>query len=144
MGWQTTCTCGSQDYITAFSYSSPVRHTRVGTLCSTTLMFTVTSLTSSSISVTFTVHTHLCCSMEQELHVVVIHKHWSFFLVSDLRGAANPVCNSPPHFYLIVAMHLLHLLPLFASERSNRDTPRYNFSARAFSYTSVKLFLKSC
>ena len=49
--------CGSLDYETSFSSSSSVGESIVDTLCSTTLMFTVTSLTSSSISVTLTIHT---------------------------------------------------------------------------------------
>ena len=55
--WIVTSTCGSFDYETSFSSTSSVGHTRDATLCSTTLMFTVTSLTSSSISVTLTIHT---------------------------------------------------------------------------------------
>ena len=57
MTWQITSTCGSLDYRTSFSATSSVRLTRNVALCSTTLMFTVTSLTSSSISVTLTIHT---------------------------------------------------------------------------------------
>ena len=57
MSWQITSTCGSVDYRTSFSSTSSVGNTRGVTLCSTTLMFTVTSLTSSSISVTLTIHT---------------------------------------------------------------------------------------
>ena len=57
MHWQITSTCGSRDYRTSFSSTSSVGDTRVATLCSTTLMFTVTSLTSSSISVSLTIHT---------------------------------------------------------------------------------------
>ena len=55
--WRLTSTCESLDYQTSFSSTSSVGHTRDATLCSTTLMFTVTSLTSSSISVTLTIHT---------------------------------------------------------------------------------------
>ena len=55
--WMITSTCGSLDYYTSFSSSSSVGQSIVDTLCSTTLMFTVTSLTSSSISVTLTIHT---------------------------------------------------------------------------------------
>ena len=57
MSWQVTSTCGSRNYRTSFSSTSTVGQTRDVTLCSTTLMFTVTSLTSSSISVTLTIHT---------------------------------------------------------------------------------------
>ena len=56
-GWQITSTCGSREYRTSFSSTRTVGHTSTATLCSTTLMFTVTSLTSSSISVTLTIHT---------------------------------------------------------------------------------------
>ena len=55
--WRITSTCGSLDYETSFSSSSSVGESIVDTQCSTTLMFTVTSLTSSSISVTLTIHT---------------------------------------------------------------------------------------
>ena len=55
--WQVSSTCGSEDLRVSFSRNQHVRHTRDATLCSTTLMFTVTSLTSSSISVTLTIHT---------------------------------------------------------------------------------------
>ena len=54
--WMVTSTCGSLDYRTSFSSTSSVGQSIVGTLCSATLMFTVTSLT-SSISVTLTIHT---------------------------------------------------------------------------------------
>ena len=57
MSWQVSSTCGSGDYRTSFSSSSAVGDTRSATLCSTTLMFTVTSLTRSSISVILTIHT---------------------------------------------------------------------------------------
>ena len=57
MHWQITSTCESLDYRTSFSSSSSVGHTRCCTLCSTSLMFTVTSLTSSSYSVTLTIYT---------------------------------------------------------------------------------------
>ena len=55
--WTITSTCGSLDYETSFSSSSSVGESIVDTLCSTTLMFTVISLTSSSIGVTLTIHT---------------------------------------------------------------------------------------
>ena len=55
--WTVTSTCGSLDYETSFGSFSSVGESIVDTLCSTTLMFTVTSLTSSSISVTLTIHT---------------------------------------------------------------------------------------
>ena len=55
--WTVSSTCGSFDYRTSFSSTSYVGRTKDVTLCSTTLMFTVTSLTSSSISVTLTIHT---------------------------------------------------------------------------------------
>ena len=55
--WRITSTCESMDYITSFSATSSIGETRNGTLCSTTLVFTVTSLTSSSISVPLTIHT---------------------------------------------------------------------------------------
>ena len=55
--WMITSTCGSLDYDTSFSSSSSVGQSIVDTLCSTTLMFTVNSLTSSSISMTLTIHT---------------------------------------------------------------------------------------
>ena len=57
MSWQITSICGSRNYRTSFSSTSSVGHTRDATLCSTTLMFTVTSLTSSFIGVTLTIHT---------------------------------------------------------------------------------------
>ena len=57
MTWRITLTCGRFDYRTSFSSASSVGDTRDATLCSTTLMFTVTSLTCSSISVTLTIHT---------------------------------------------------------------------------------------
>ena len=56
MIWDITSTCGSLVY-SLFSSTSSVGQTRNYTLCSTTLMFTVTSLTSSSISATLTIHT---------------------------------------------------------------------------------------
>ena len=55
--WRMTSTCGSFDYETSFTSSSLVGESIVDTLCSTTLMFTVTSLNSSSISVNLTIHT---------------------------------------------------------------------------------------
>ena len=75
--WQITSSCRDQDYRTSFSSSSPVGHTRDATLCATTLMFTVTSLTRSSISVTLTVHTPVllngttvsCMDQMQTLHI---------------------------------------------------------------------------
>ena len=57
LDWMITSTCGSLDYWTSFSSSSSVGESIVGTLCSTTLIFTVTSLTSSSISGALTIHT---------------------------------------------------------------------------------------
>ena len=57
IGWTVTSTCGSYDYEISFSFTSSVGESIVDTLCSTTLMFTVTSLTSSSISVTLTIRT---------------------------------------------------------------------------------------
>ena len=57
MQWQVSSTCGSGDLRESFSRNQHVGHTKGATLCSTTLMFTVTSLTSSSISVTLTIHT---------------------------------------------------------------------------------------
>ena len=60
--WRLTSTCGSFDYETSFSSTSSVGQTRDDTLCSTTLMFTVTSLTSSSISLTLTIHTPVLLS----------------------------------------------------------------------------------
>ena len=55
--WRIYSTCGSGDIRRSFSRNHHVGYTRVDTLCSTTLMFAVTSLTSSSISVTLTIHT---------------------------------------------------------------------------------------
>ena len=55
--WRVSSTCGSLDYQTSFSSSSYVGRTKDVTLCFTTLMFTVTSLTRFSISVTLTIHT---------------------------------------------------------------------------------------
>ena len=57
MEWMITSTCSSLDYDTSFSSSSSVGQSIVDTLCSTTLMFTVNSLTRSSISMTLTIHT---------------------------------------------------------------------------------------
>ena len=54
--WIVSSTCGSF-YHTSFSSSSYVGRTKDVTLCSTNLMFTVTSLTRFSISVTLTIHT---------------------------------------------------------------------------------------
>ena len=62
MHGQITSTCESLDYKTSFSSCSTVGHIRCGTLCSTFLMFTVTSLTSSSISVTLTIYTPVLLS----------------------------------------------------------------------------------
>ena len=55
--WMIASTCGSLDHESSLSSSSSVGESIIDTLCSTTLMFTVTSLTSSSISVTLTIHT---------------------------------------------------------------------------------------
>ena len=55
--WQVSSTSESGDLRESFSRNQHVGHTRDTTLCSTTLMFTVTSLTSSSIGVTLTIHT---------------------------------------------------------------------------------------
>ena len=55
--WTVSSTCGSLDYQTSFSFTSYVGRTRDVTLCSTTLMFTVTSLNISSISMTLTIRT---------------------------------------------------------------------------------------
>ena len=55
--WQVSSTCGSGDLRESFSRNQHVGHTRDVTLCSTTLMFSVTSLTSSSISVSLIIHT---------------------------------------------------------------------------------------
>ena len=57
IGWRVTSTCGSLDYETSFSSTNLVGNTRGATLCSTTLMFRVISCSSSSISVTLTIHT---------------------------------------------------------------------------------------
>ena len=57
MIWHIASTCGGQGLQIHFSSTSSVGDTRIFTLCSTTLMFTVTSITSSSISVTLTIHT---------------------------------------------------------------------------------------
>ena len=54
--WQISSTCGSGDVRRSFNRNN-VGHTREVTLCSTTLMFTVVLRTSSSISVTLTIHT---------------------------------------------------------------------------------------
>ena len=54
--WQISSTCGSGDVRRSFNRNN-VGHTRNVTLCSATLNFTVTSLTSSSISATLTIHT---------------------------------------------------------------------------------------
>ena len=54
--WQISSTCGSGDVRRSFNRNN-VGHTRVVTLCSTNLMFTVVLRTSSSISVTLTLHT---------------------------------------------------------------------------------------
>jgi len=56
MDWQIASTCGTLDYRTSFSSSSSVGLPRIVTLCSATLNFTVTSLTSSSIRVTLSIH----------------------------------------------------------------------------------------
>ena len=56
MIWDITSTCGRLHYVLLGSTIS-VGQTRNFTLCSTTLMLTVTSLTSSSISATLTIHT---------------------------------------------------------------------------------------
>ena len=55
--WRVSSICGSGNFRESFSRNDQVGYTRYATLCSTTLMFTVTSLTSSSISVTLTIHT---------------------------------------------------------------------------------------
>ena len=55
--WQVSSTCESGDLRESFSRNQHIGHTRDAILCSTTFMFTVTSLTSSSISVTLTIHT---------------------------------------------------------------------------------------
>ena len=76
--WQVSSTCGSGDLRESFSRNQHVGHTRDATLCSTTLIFTVTSLTSSSISVTLTIHTPvllngttiLCEGQTVTLHVL--------------------------------------------------------------------------
>ena len=54
--WTISSTCGSGGVRRSFSRNQ-VGYTRDSTLCSTSLMFTVTSLTSSSISVTLTIQT---------------------------------------------------------------------------------------
>jgi len=56
MDWRLTSTCGSLDYRISFSSSSSDGDSRVESLCSATLNFTVTSRTSSFISVTLTIH----------------------------------------------------------------------------------------
>ena len=57
INWMITSPCGSLDYRTSFSSTSSVGEFIVDTKCSATLMFTVTSLISSSISVILTIHT---------------------------------------------------------------------------------------
>ena len=55
--WRISSTCGSGDVRRSFTITQHVGYTIEVTLCSTTHMFTVTSLTSSSISVTLTIYT---------------------------------------------------------------------------------------
>ena len=55
--WQVSSTCGSRNARESFSSNHYVGYTRDVALCSVSLIFTVTSLTSSSISVTLTIHT---------------------------------------------------------------------------------------
>ena len=57
--WRISSTCGSGDVRRSFSRNHHVGYTTDVTLCSTSLMFRVTSLTSSSISVFLTIHTPL-------------------------------------------------------------------------------------
>ena len=83
INWMINSACGSLDYRTSFSSTSSVGELIVDTLCSATLTFAVTSLTSSSISVTLTIHTPVLLNRTRitcQGQTVILHVFSSKFL----------------------------------------------------------------
>ena len=116
-----TSTCGSSDYETSFSSTTSVGHTRYATLCFTVFMFTVSSLTSSSISVTHAIHipvllngTRITCEGQTvTLHVRIIsHTHTTSHSCHEL-GTVSLVAQytlhtkQPFHGLLTLSTHAL-------------------------------------
>ena len=108
IGWRVTSTCGSLDYETSFSSTNLVGHTRNVTLCSTALMFRVVSRSSSSISVTLTIHTpvqlngsRISCRrqtvtldvLSSKLNLVILSYFIDNLLFQNLESSGNADCK---------------------------------------------------